>query len=115
MERSVMSSSFLCIFLILAMSFLGSESRMVRNEDPSSTHFASAGSLFLISSSPTLKHNLMHRRVSANNKGSYTTTIGGFRYGNINAKTNEYRPLRVSPGGPDGHHHFKNINVSKRT
>lgn len=101
-----------CLFtLLLLLSFSVSETRPLRNHGPFSFHFPATSSLFLC----TVKHYLYsgskgrslakidHKILKTSAKVSFSI---GFR--ESNATRNRYfKPLRVSPGGPDAHHHFK--------
>lgn len=105
----VRSLSFCLFTLLILVLFSMSETRVLEDNNPSPTHFLS-GSLFFSTVKQHINGGFEHRRLSAN-KVSYSI---GFRDGDY-AKTRKYKPQRVSPGGPDGHHHFKNINVGKMT
>jgi len=104
--------SFCLCTLLLLLSFSVSETRPLRNRNnPFSFHFPASSSLFL----GTVKHYLYsgskgrglakidHKILKTSAKVSFSI---GFR--ESNATRNQYfKPLRVSPGGPDAHHHFK--------
>ncbi|KAK7362743.1 hypothetical protein VNO77_04864 [Canavalia gladiata] len=103
--------SFCFCTLLLLLSFSLSETRLLKNHDPFSSHFPPS-SLFLNiikhylypqSDGRNVANNTVRQPLSKSVKVSYSI---GFR--NSNATTSHYyRPHRVSPGGPDAHHHFK--------
>ncbi|KAJ1376065.1 hypothetical protein SESBI_50336 [Sesbania bispinosa] len=95
--------------LLLLLSFSVSESRPLRNHDQFPSHFPSS-SFFL----STVKHYLYPgsegRSLSETDKVLGTSAKVSFSIGfrNSNSTSNHYyQPRRVSPGGPDAHHHFK--------
>ncbi|KAK7400655.1 hypothetical protein VNO78_11894 [Psophocarpus tetragonolobus] len=105
--------SFYFFTLLLLLSFSLSETRPLRNHDPFSSHFP-PNSLFL----STIKHyfypgsddrNVAKRESKTLGKSVKVSYSIGFRNSNATRSQN-YRPTRVSPGGPDAHHHFKTVN-----
>lgn len=101
--------SFCLCTLLLLLSFSVSESRPVLNRDPFSFHFPSN---FLFRK--TVKHYFypgskerslakIHKRLNTSAKVSFSIEFRN----NATRSGQYYQPRRVSPGGPDGHHHFK--------
>lgn len=99
-----------CLFtLLLLLSCSISETRPLRNHDPFSFHFHASSDFF-----GTVKHYLypgskdrslakIDKTLNTSAKVSFSI---GFRKSNA-TRNHHFNPLRVSPGGPDGHHHFK--------
>ncbi|CAJ1939234.1 unnamed protein product [Sphenostylis stenocarpa] len=88
--------------LLLLLSFNMSETRPLRNHDPFSSYFPPR-SIFL----STIKHlNPDSEGRSLAMKSVKVSYSIGFRNSNA-TRSPYYRPNRVSPGGPDAHHHFK--------
>ncbi|KAL9325277.1 hypothetical protein ACSQ67_005922 [Phaseolus vulgaris] len=80
-----------------------SEARPLRTHHPLSSYFPSS-SIFLSSIKHYLYPGSEGRSLAMKSvKVSYSI---GFRNSNAGRSPN-YRPNRVSPGGPDAHHHFK--------
>jgi hypothetical protein len=109
-ENIMARLSFCLCTLLLLLSFSVSESRPLRNHDPFSFHFPASSGHFL----GTVKHYLYsgskHRSLSKIDKILNTSAKVSFSisFRKSNATRNQYyKPLRVSPGGPDAHHHFK--------
>ncbi|KAK7252100.1 hypothetical protein RIF29_35824 [Crotalaria pallida] len=102
--------SFFFCTLLLMLSFSLFETRPLRNHDPFFSHFQSS-SLFL----SAVKHHLnpgSEGRILAKvdskvlNKTPKVSLSIGFRNRN-GTRSQYYQSLRVSPGGPDAHHHFE--------
>lgn len=110
MARSIilLSSCFFTLLILMSLFSISESTRVLaRNDDDSfSAHILSAGSLFL----KRVKH---HFNAGSHFKDKVSYSIG-FRHGR-KAQNIKYQLQRASPGGPDGHHHFSNINVSRRT
>lgn len=110
LERGKMARlSFCFCTLLLLLSFSVSETRPLRNRDPFSFHFPATSDLFL----GTVKHYLypgskgrslakIDNILNTSAKVSYSIN---FRKSNA-TRNQYYQTLRVSPGGPDAHHHF---------
>lgn len=103
--------SFSLCTLLLLLSLSVSETRPLSNRDLVSFHFHSS---FMFLS--TVKHYLYpgseERRSLANadkilNTSSKVSFSINFRNSNATRSGQYYKPGRVSPGGPDAHHHFK--------
>lgn len=85
-----------------------SEAEVVKNHnDMSSAHFTS-GSFYMSNVNVNFHGGSKHNVEFRNNRKSDVIGEGSRKY---------LLPKRVSPGGPDGHHHFKIVDntVSKRT
>ncbi|CAJ2654256.1 unnamed protein product [Trifolium pratense] len=102
--------SFCLCTLLLLLSFSVSETRPLRNRNPFSFHFPASSGHFI----GTVKHYLYSgskdRSLAKIGKVLNTSAKVSFSisFRKSNATRNlYYKPLRVSPGGPDGHHHFK--------
>ncbi|KAG5113285.1 hypothetical protein JHK82_036554 [Glycine max] len=97
--------SFCFCTLLLLLSFSLSETRPLRNHDPFSSH-SHPSSLFFSS----IKHYIYpgSEGSSLAKKSVKVSYSIGFRNSNATG-SHYYRPNRVSPGGPDAHHHFKTI------
>ncbi|KAG4959839.1 hypothetical protein JHK87_036472 [Glycine soja] len=82
------------------------ETRPLRNHDPFSSH-SPPSSLFFSS----IKHYIYpgSEGSSLAKKSVKVSYSIGFRNSNATG-SHYYRPNRVSPGGPDAHHHFKTVN-----
>ncbi|OIW10144.1 hypothetical protein TanjilG_27895 [Lupinus angustifolius] len=94
-------SSCFCILLLL-LSFSLFETRPLRNHDPFSSHSHSS-SLFL----STVKLHLNIAKADSKLLAKSGKVSLSIELRNSNGtRTQYYQPLRVSPGGPDGHHHF---------
>lgn len=99
--------------LVLLLSFCVSETRPLRNHDPISFHLPS-NSLFL----STVKHYLypgsedrsLAKMDKLSTSAKVSFSIKWIRSSNA-TRSQYHQPLRVSPGGPDAHHHFK-VTVS---
>lgn len=100
-----------CLFtLLLLLSFSMSETRPLRIRHPFSFHFHASSDIFF----GTVKHYLypgskaislgkIDKTLNTSAKVSFSI---GFRKNNA-TRNHYFKPLRVSPGGPDAHHHFK--------
>ncbi|KAE9607242.1 hypothetical protein Lal_00025882 [Lupinus albus] len=103
----MMRLSFFFSTLLLLLSFSKFETRPLRNHDPFSSHFHS------ISLHSIVKHHLnpeSEGRSLANvdsevlAKSAKVSLTIGFR-NSIGKRRHYYESLRLSPGGPNAHHH----------
>ncbi|CAL0331360.1 unnamed protein product [Lupinus luteus] len=106
----MMRLSFYFCTLLLLLSFSLFETRPLRNHDPFSSHFHSSSFFHSI-----VKHHLDHEsegRRLANVDGEVLAKSAkvslsiGFRNSN-KKRSHYYEPLRLSPGGPNAHHHIE--------
>ncbi|KAK7319786.1 hypothetical protein RJT34_04511 [Clitoria ternatea] len=106
--------SFCFYTMLLLLSFSLSEARKLRNHDPFSSQFRHSSLFF-----STIKHylhpgsegrSLAETRGKILDKSVKIPYSIGFRNSNA-TRRQYYQPHRVSPGGPDAHHHFKMSNT----
>ncbi|GAU14577.1 hypothetical protein TSUD_96410 [Trifolium subterraneum] len=102
--------SFCLCTLLLLLSFSVSETRPLRNHVPFSFHFPASSDHFLGTVNHYLHLGSKYRSRAKIDKVLHTSAKVSFSisFRKSNATRNQYyKPLRVSPGGPDAHHHFE--------